>query len=148
MKEMNKSLYNMIHKNNNIGVLYRSISKPIIVHSIFFIFIFVLSACNIDNSNQSVSISKEKILLNGKPYFIKGICYHPVPVGSNDRSFGSLTQDIELMIEAGINTIRLYKPIDDLNVLDQIHRAGIKVIVGFGYNQNGFYDILTGSFID
>ena len=26
--------------------------------------------------------------------------------------------------------------------------AGIKVIIGFGYNQGGYYDILSGSFID
>jgi len=52
------------------------------------------------------------------------------------------------MKEAGINTIRVYAPIDDLEVLNKIDEANIKVIIGFGYNQNGVYDILSGTLID
>ena len=52
------------------------------------------------------------------------------------------------MKEARINTIRLYQPIDDKTVLDQINKAGMKVIIEFGYNQNGVFDILSGSFMD
>ena len=95
-----------------------------------------------------VKISGRQILLDGEPYLIKGICYHPVPKGTDRRDFGNLTQDLELMVEAGINTIRVYEPIDDITVLDRIHEAGIKVIMGFGYNQNGKYDILSGTFVD
>jgi hypothetical protein len=52
------------------------------------------------------------------------------------------------MKEAGINTIRVYSPITDKAVLDEINAAGLKVIISFGYNQEGRYDILSGSFID
>ena len=52
------------------------------------------------------------------------------------------------MKEAGINTIRVYAPIDDVAVLDQLALADIKVIIGFGYDQKGFYDIASGSFIE
>jgi len=52
------------------------------------------------------------------------------------------------MVEAGINTIRVYAPIDDKAVLDEIHKAGIKIIIGFGYDQDGNFDILSGTFID
>ena len=48
------------------------------------------------------------------------------------------------MIEAGVNTIRVYSPIDDIKILDKINKAGIKIIIGFGYNQDGYYDILSG----
>jgi len=87
-------------------------------------------------------------MVDGKPYLIKGVCYHPVPKGSDKRDFGNLSQDLALMVEAGINTIRVYEPIDDKAVLDEIHAAGIKVIIGFGYNQDGNFDILSGTFID
>lgn len=97
---------------------------------------------------NEVKVSGRKIMVNNTPYLIKGICYHPVPKGSDKRDFGSLTQDLALMNEAGINTIRVYEPIDDKDVLDAIDAAGIKVIIGFGYNQNGNYDILSGSFLD
>ena len=89
-----------------------------------------------------------KLFLNDSPYLIKGICYHPVPKGKEKRSFETLEQDIALMLEAGINTIRVYEPVDDSGVLDQLHAAGIKLIVGFGYNQNGVYDIATGTVLD
>ena len=95
-----------------------------------------------------VSISGQQIFVNNAPYIIKGICYHPVPKGSDKRSFDNLSEDLTLMVEAGINTIRVYSPIDDKSVLDKIHKAGLKVIISFGYNQDGYYDILSGSFID
>ena len=108
--------------------------------------IFLL-ACSQAETNK-VNVEGRSIELNGEPYLIKGICYHPVPKGSSERSFGSLSKDLALMKEAGINTIRVYSPIDDKSVLDEIHDAGIKIIVGFGYNQNGYFDILSGSFVD
>ena len=52
------------------------------------------------------------------------------------------------MLEAGINTIRVYEPVDDSAVLDQLNAAGIQLIVGFGYNQNGVYDITSGTVLD
>ena len=88
-----------------------------------------------------VKTAGRKILVNGAPYFIKGICYHPVPKGKTKRDFTPLDQDLLLMQEAGINTIRVYEPIDDKEVLDKLHQAGIKLIVGFGFNQGGVYDI-------
>lgn len=98
--------------------------------------------------SQVIKISERQLFVNETPYIIKGICYHPVPKGSNQRSFYNLTSDLALMVEAGINTIRVYEPIDDAAVLDEIHKAGLKLIVGFGYNQDGNYDILSGTFID
>ncbi|MGJ8547953.1 glycoside hydrolase family 2 TIM barrel-domain containing protein [Winogradskyella wichelsiae] len=96
-----------------------------------------------------VSVSERQLLLNDETYLIKGICYHPVPKGSpNKRDFSTLTQDLDLMVKAGINTIRVYAPISDEKVLDEIAEAGIKVIMGFGYKQDGHYDIYSGTFID
>lgn len=89
-----------------------------------------------------------QLVINGEPYTIKGACYHPVPVGSRVRSFDQLDRDLALMKEAGINTVRVYEPIDDRAVLDAMAEAGVSVIVSMGYNQNGNYDILSGSFID
>jgi len=110
--------------------------------------LLILFTCKQEESNPSVSTEGRKILVNTEPYLIKGICYHPVPKGSDQRSFETIDEDLKLMNEAGINTIRLYSPIDNNTILDKIHQSGIKVIVGFGYNQGGYYDILSGSFTD
>jgi len=106
-------------------------------------------SCKSTSQNTVVSVKESHIYVNDSLYTIKGICYHPVPKGSpNKRSWETLTQDLALMNEAGINTIRVYEPIDDIKVLNQINEAGIKVIIGFGYNQGGKNDIESGTFID
>lgn len=119
------------------------------VHSVLLLaFSGIIFSCSGKLTADEVSISGRQILVNSHPYLIKGVCYHPVPKGSDKRSFDNLTKDLALMDEAGINTIRLYSPVEEKAVLDEIHAAGIRVIIGFGYNQEGYYDILSGSFID
>ena len=125
--------------NKNSFILYGTIAV-LVVSS--------LISWSTKSSLHEVKISGRQIMVDGSPYLIKGICYHPVPKGSDKRNFSNLTQDLALMAEAGINTIRVYAPIDDKEVLDEIHSAGIKLIVGFGYNQDGDFDILSGSFVD
>lgn len=115
-----------------------------------------MTGCSLDESNShteaggsstyAVSVSGRQILVNGSPYLIRGICYAPVRKGTSEADFSNLAEDLTLMKEAGINTIRVYSPIDDVAILDEIHEAGIKIIMGFGFNQEGYYDIWSGSF--
>lgn len=119
------------------------------MNRILLLIMFVgLMSCNSTVNSNTVRVSGRSILVDDKPFIIKGICYHPVPKGAKRRSFDNLSQDLDLMLEAGVNTIRVYAPIDNISVLDKIHEAGIKLIVGFGYNQGGHLDILSGSFIN
>lgn len=116
--------------------------------TIIILFATVFASCSGSPEKNNVSVAGRQILVNENPFFIKGICYHPVAKGSSNRSFDQLAGDLALMKEAGINAIRVYSPVDDLAVLDQIHEAGLKLIVGFGYNQKGYYDILSGSLLE
>jgi len=120
--------------------------------SLYFIIVLIFAgfcfSCDANLEPGIVSVSGRKILLDGSPYLIKGVCYHPVPRGSNERDFSNLDQDILLMKEAGVNAIRVYVPIVERSVLDQLDEAGLKVIMGFGYNQGGEYDILSGTYVD
>ncbi|MBS2213875.1 hypothetical protein KEM09_20875 [Carboxylicivirga mesophila] len=115
-----------------------------------FLLVFVTStlSCIQKSENDIVRINNRQVLVNEVPYVIKGICYNPVPIGTGKRDFGRLDEDLDLMKKAGINTIRVYAPIEEKWVLDKIDAAGLKVIIGFGYNQAGYYDILSGSFIN
>lgn len=97
---------------------------------------------------QKVSLSGRQLEVNDIPYTIKGVCYHPVSKGESGRDFEHLDRDLELMQEAGINTIRVYEPIGDKKVLDKLFESGIRVIIGFGYNQNGQFDILSETCLD
>lgn len=110
--------------------------------------VFALLSCKSQAQKENTTVKGRTIYVNNSRYTIKGICYHPVPKGSDKRDFSMLTQDLALMAEAGINTIRVYEPIEDVTVLDEISNSGIKVIIGFGYNQGGKNDILSGTFIN
>ena len=110
--------------------------------------LILVIGCSQQQEDSEVRISERKILLNDEPYFIKGICYHPVQKGETNRDFSPIKEDLAIMKEAGINTIRVYEPITEEWVLDAIAEAGMKVIIGFGYNQDGNYDILSGTFVD
>ena len=94
-------------------------SSKIAVYFLIFISILLLS-CEKSNKKEDVTISGRELLVNKIPYVIKGICYHPVPKGSDKRSFDYLTEDLALMVEAGINTIRVYEPIDDKSKFGKI----------------------------
>ncbi|MGB2252824.1 MAG: glycoside hydrolase family 2 TIM barrel-domain containing protein, partial [Flavobacteriaceae bacterium] len=106
----------------------------------------LLVGCN--PATEKVTIKGRQIRVNDAPYFIKGVCYNPVPKGSEKRDFTTLKTDLNLMVEAGINTLRVYSPIEEKSVLDQIEAAGIKVIISIGYNQQGYYDLNTKSYIN
>lgn len=114
----------------------------------YILTIGALLSCSAVAKNQEVTVKNRKIMVNGERYIIRGICYSPVKKGTSNRSFENLTKDLALMVEAGINTIRVYSAIDDKAVLDEIDAAGIKVIMGIVYNQNEDCDIVSGSFID
>ena len=105
-----------------------------------------LVGCN--PATEKVTIKGRQIWVNDAPYFIKGVCYNPVPKGTEKRDFATLKTDLNLMVEAGINTLRVYSPIEEKSVLDQIEAAGIKVIINIGYNQKGYYDLNTKSYIN
>ena len=115
---------------------------------IYLLICFSFFSCTKDKVIDTISIEGRSILVNKQPFMIKGICYHPVSKGESSRSFSHLGQDLKLMKEAHINTIRVYQPIDDTSVLDRISNANMKIIIGFGYNQNGHYDILSGSYLE
>ncbi|MDA8541968.1 hypothetical protein N9Z34_00650 [Gammaproteobacteria bacterium] len=113
--------------------------------NIFALGLIFFSTCSI---GLEVKIQDNTMTVDGNPYYMKGICYHPVKIGNTKRSFETLNEDLILMKEAGVNTIRVYEPIDDKAVLDKLSKAGIKVVISFGYNQKGRFDIVSGTFID
>jgi len=94
----------------------------------------------------------KSILVNDTAYIIRGICYNPVAIGKgrfDPMDYTHIDQDILLMTQAKINTIRMYQPITNVTVLDKLAAAGIKVIVGFtNYDDTGLYpDINHGTYL-
>ena len=106
------------------------------------------ASCASTSESHKVWVEDGQLFTDAGPHFMYGVCYHPVTLGGSERSFETLTQDLALMQEMGINTIRVYEPIASKEVLDEIGAAGLSVIVGIGYNQGGVYDLQSGSYLD
>ena len=86
-----------------------------------FIFISQLNA-------QSVYVEDRKIYVDGQEYRVNGICYARGE-GNGENSGYSFNDDIPLLVDANINTIRTYAAITNTAELNAFANAGIKVIM-------------------
>lgn len=89
-----------------------------------------------------------QMLVNKKPYIVKGVCYAPTPIGKSylynfmcDPNKPWII-DGKLMQEMGINTIRLYQPGDEWAdckaMIEELYNLyGIRTILGHSL---GFWD--------
>ena len=73
-------------------------------------------------TSQTISINGRQLLIDGEPYRINGICY-------SRGDIGNYIEDIALLKEANINTIRAYNAITDTTELNAFANAGIKIIM-------------------
>ena len=124
---------------------------------------FLLAACSLllavflgaspKVAASKVSIRKLKngsyqLLVNRKPYIVKGVCYSPIPLGQ-DYSYDFWADpnkpwmaDGELMKNMGVNTVRFYRdgnnPGEVKKVIGELYqRYGIRSIMG---SWLGFWD--------
>lgn len=80
----------------------------------------------------AVTVDGPQILVNGEPLHLRGVNWNPVPVGGShpqDLAYAEFAaEDIALMQGAGINAVRTYEPLTELDVLDALADAGIFVL--------------------
>ena len=96
-----------------------------------FIFISQLNA-------QSVYVEDRKIYVDGQEYRVNGICYARGE-GNGENSGYSFNDDIPLLVDANINTIRTYAAITNTAELNAFANAGIKVIMMLNENSYTWY---------
>ena len=84
----------------------------------------------------------KRLLVNGQPFIMKGVCYGGTPVGMNYHYNWSgdadmYNTDLPLLEDIGCNVIRLYQPPLYPDGMDAAYEKGIYVLMG--------YDIAQGS---
>ena len=89
-------------------------------------------------SAQSVYVEERKIYVDGEEYRINGICYARGE-GNGENSGYSYNDDIPLLVDANINTIRTYAAITNTAELNAFANAGIKVIMMLNENSYTWY---------
>ena len=90
---------------------------------------------------QKLKHSRYQLIVDGKPYIVKGVCYNPIPSGqTHDYDWWSDPNkpwllDGKLMHDMGVNTIRLYQGHDNPEevktvIRDLYQNFGIRTILG------------------
>ncbi|MFA5092519.1 MAG: glycoside hydrolase family 2 TIM barrel-domain containing protein [Candidatus Omnitrophota bacterium] len=133
-----------LSSNNNSSMVIKVTGyKRFLLVACSFLFIFILSACQ---SRPGVYIQKLKnqnyrLMVNSRPYIVKGVCYNPIPIGEtytydwwSDPNKPWLV-DGKLMKEMGVNTVRLYQTYDNSEKVKQVIRDlynlyGIRTLLG------------------
>ncbi len=96
--------------------------------------------------NPKVYIKKLKnshyqLMVQGKPYIVKGVCYNPIPIGQNHEydwwadPAKPWLADGKLMKEMGINSVRIYQTGENpeqvkMVIRDLYEQFGIRVALG------------------
>ncbi len=136
---MKSSLNKTGRRNTEDGI-----RKSFFLFSVFCLLSsFLLSGCQ---TTPGVNIQKLKnknyrLLVAGRPYIVKGVCYNPIPVGLNhEYDWWSDPNkpwiiDGKLMQEMGVNTIRLYQAHEDPQEVKQVisdlyNLYGIRTLLG------------------
>lgn len=98
-------------------------------------------------STGTVQISARTLLVNGKPFTMKGVCYQPTPVGYypwEHYIYGDpaiYNRDLPILRDMGVNTIRLYTKITTAAFLDACYNNGVgPIYVVMGYYIDGHND--------
>ena len=106
------------------------------------------SFVNVDASSTApplVRIENRQLLVDGRPFYIQGVCYSPIPVGESPSfdprgDYFTLEyawiwlRDLPLIKAMGATTIRIYgwkSGADHTAFLDAVHAAGLKVLVTY-----------------
>ena len=99
---------------------------------------FILLFTSLEILSQVVSVQDRKIFVDGDEYRINGICYARGE-GNGETSGFSYTDDIPLLVEANVNTVRTYSSMTDVNELNAFAEAGIKIIMHLNENSYTWY---------
>ena len=102
------------------------------------ILLLVLFSFSLQLFSQTVYVEDRKIFVDDQEYRINGICYARGE-GNGENSGFSYTDDIPLLADANINTIRTYAAITNSAELNAFANAGIKVIMMLNENSYVWY---------
>lgn len=101
---------------------------------------------------NAVKFVGKQLYVDGQPFYVKGLCYSPVPIGETIEypPFGDYfisdyayiwRRDLALIKAMGVNTIRIYgwdtvHNVTHYEFLDEVHRYGLKVVLTFYVGRN------------
>ncbi len=113
--------------------------------------LLLIALCLASACATKVSIRGRQILVDGKPFFMKGINYNPIPVGYGRWDIDPflskqlVDRDIRNLKKMNVNTVRIIhvyssNPKSKIYLLDKLYENGIYALLGFFPNGNNWED--------
>jgi len=110
----------------------------------FFLFVCLLGMATAPKAKVYIKKLKKshyQLIVDRRPYIVKGVCYSPIPIGENhEYDWWSdpnkpWISDGKLMKEMGLNSIRIYQPGENPEAVKKVIRDlyelyGIRTILG------------------
>ena len=128
---------------NNKNISVNNTGRKIFVFAACILFLFSLSGCKPEPKAyiQKLKNNHYRLIVSGRPYIVKGVCYNPVPIGFNHEydwwsdPAKPWIADGKLMKAMGVNTIRLYQANENSENVKKVIRDlyqlyGIRTIMG------------------
>ena len=95
---------------------------------------------SMSSEESTIKVNERQLLVEGKPFTMKAVCWNPVRKGQkhpeglifrnpNAEDLQIIDQDLRMMQELGVNTVRSYEPILDDRVLSLLRRYKLRTIV-------------------
>lgn len=106
-------------------------------------------------SPSIVKVDHRQLIVDGKPFIMKGVCYNPVRKGEThpaglmtlhptEKDLVAIEKDFKMMHEAGVNTLRTYMPLVDPRILDLLTKYQLHVIITLCDScREGIYDLTS-----
>lgn len=106
----------------------------------------------------SIQIVGREMLISGRPFVMKGVCYDPVRKGGiypndlitlnpTDEDLVVIEKDFQMMHAAGVNTIRSYLAIVDPRILDLLVKYQLRTIVPVLNNEQDSFSKVTSTLL-
>jgi glycosyltransferase involved in cell wall biosynthesis len=87
---------------------------------------------------ERITVRGKSFFLGARKHFVKGVTYGPFGVGSHGAQFpetATVERDFALMVEAGINTVRVFTP-PPRWLLDRAAAHGLRLLIGLPWSQH------------
>jgi GT2 family glycosyltransferase len=85
-----------------------------------------------------VRVEGKFFMAGGEKLYLKGVTYGPFPPGADGTQFPTderIRQDFVLMVEAGVNTVRVFT-VPPVRLLDLAAAQGLRVLAGIPWSQH------------
>jgi len=123
----------------------RHVVLPLIIAASFFVIailaVFFLGFTQENDTHPKISVTNRRLLVDGKPFFLRGVNWSPVPIGVHSSRFGytlesaaelrrRAEEDAPVIAAGGFNAVKVFSAWQNADFVDAMYAQGLWVVAG------------------